>query len=311
MVSTQNYLRPICKRAFLEFLGMALLMAVQACALFTDIGADLTDIEAQHDQTRQVITLVEKAAELLTQEGEKAIPEFRKKDSPWFHGETYVFVDDLKGNALCLPIMPELEGKNILNLTDVNGKRLVAMMIEKVSEKKGAGWVHYKAPRPGDNKLTWKSSYVMRVKDNSGKEYMVGSGLYDMKVEKLFLVETVDEAAEHIKQNGKRAFPTLRDKAEPFWYQDVYVFVHDKNGIELVNPAFPELESTNIPDSKDVDGKYPVQDTIEMLETKETGWISYRWPKPGETEPSTKLSYVRKVKTRDDVLYIGAGIYLD
>lgn len=308
MVSTQKYLRPICKRAFLAFLGMALLMAVQAC---TDTGADLTDIEPQYDQTKQVITLVEKAAELLKQEGEKAIPEFRKKDSSWFHGETYVFVHDLKGNALCIPTMPELEGTNILNLTDVNGKRLVAMISEKGTGKKGAGWVHYKWPRPGDNEPTWKSSYVMRVKDNSGKEYMVGSGLYNMKVEKLFLVETVDEAAEQIKQNGKRAFPTLRDKAEPFWYQDVYVFVHDKNGIELVNPAFPELENTNILDSKDVDGKPLVRETIEMLETKETGWISYRWPKPGETEVSTKLAYVRKVKTGDDVLYIGAGLYLD
>ncbi len=149
------------------------------------------------------------------------------------------------------------------------------------------------------------------VKDAAGKEYIVGSGRYDMKVEKLFVVDTVDGAAELIRKEGKQAFQTLRDKAGPFRYQDVYVFVHDRNATQLVSPVSPDLEGQNLLDFKDANGKMLWRETIKMLEAKGTGWIDYMWPKPGETEPSKKLAYVRKVKMGDEVLYVGAGIYLD
>ncbi|MFQ5927607.1 MAG: cache domain-containing protein, partial [Terriglobia bacterium] len=213
--------------------------------------------------------------------------------------------------SLCHPLIPETEGENIINLTDGDGKRLIAMMIEKVSGRKAAGWVHYKWPRQRDEKPTWKSSYCMRVKGASGKEYLVGSGLYDLKVERLFIVETVDEAAELVRKKGRGAFATLRDQASPFRYQDVYVFVHDKNGLELVNPVQPQLEGTNLLDFKDASGKAVVRETIKMLETKEAGWIDYMWPKPGATKPSKKFSYVRKLNVGDRTLYVGAGVYLD
>ena len=48
-----------------------------------------------------------------------------------------------------------------------------------------------------------------------------------------------------------------------------------------------------------------------MLEDKETGWIDYMWPKPGETEPSAKTAYIRKVTVGPDVFYVGAGLYPD
>ena len=275
------------------------------------LSAQGVEANPQYDQPKQVIALVEKAAALVEREGENAFSKFRKKGSEWFHGEVYVFVTDLEGTSLCVPPMPELEGKNIIDRVDPNGKRVLALMIEKVSGNKAAGWVHYQWPKPGEDKPFWKSSYVMRVKDASGKEYMVGSGLYDMKVEKLFVVDTVDDAAELIRKEGKQAFQTLRDKAGPFRYQDVYVFVHDQNGTELVNPASPDLEGQNLLDLKDASGKMLVRETIKLLEAKETGWIEYMWPKPGETEPSKKLTYVRKVEMGDEVLYVGAGIYLD
>ncbi len=43
----------------------------------------------------------------------------------------------------------------------------------------------------------------------------------------------------------------------------------------------------------------------------EAGWIDYMWPKPGETNPSKKLSYVRKVTLGNDDFYVGTGLYLD
>ncbi len=267
--------------------------------------------QPQYEQTKQVITLVEKAAELLKREGPQAFSKFRQKNSEWFHGDSYVFVHDRKGVCLCHPFQPALEGTNLIDLKDVDGKRLTATMIDTVSGQRAAGWVHYKWPRPKDATPSWKSSYVVRVKDSSGNEYLLGSGMYGMKVEKLFIVETVDEAARLIGQNGKKSFPILRDKAGRFRYMGVYVFVSDKKGNELVSGGFPELEGTNLWDFKDANGKLVIQYQIKMLETKDAGWNDYMWPKPGETKPSKKLSYVRKVKSTDGFLYVGAGLYTE
>ncbi len=261
-------------------------------------------------ETRQVLKLVADAAAMIQRDGEAAFAAFRTEGSKWFHDDTYVFVNDMKGICLCHPVMPGLEGASLMDQVDVNGKRFVSMMIQKVSGQRTAGWVHYKWPRPGESDPIWKSCYVMGVSDASGTQYIVGSGLYDAKVEELFLVETVDEAAALVTQRGRRAFSALRDMAGPFRYKNVYVFVHDRHGTELVNPAFPDREGQNLLDFKDANGKPVVRAVIDMLETSQVGWMNYMWPRPGETEPSKKLSYVRKIRLGSN-LYVGAGLYRD
>jgi len=52
------------------------------------------------DKARQVEALVNKAATLIDGKGKAAFADFRMKDSEWFHGDTYLFVYDLKSNVL-------------------------------------------------------------------------------------------------------------------------------------------------------------------------------------------------------------------
>ncbi len=297
---------------YAAFLATAL-AALAACAPDAPESSDAGRPDAPeptYAETKQLIDLVERAAALVKSQGQKACAEFKKENGPWRQGDAYIFVNGVRGTFLCSPPSPELEGTEWINFQDVDGKRAVATMLERLSEEPGAAWVHYRWPRPGDPNGTpvWKSSYVVRVEDQSGEDVMVGSGLYEMKTEKLFVVETVDAAADLVER-GKDAFATLRDMASPFRYQDVYVFVHDQNGVELVNPAFPEREGNSLLDFQDVNGKFVVRDTIAMLRDQDAGWIDYMWPRPGETAPSKKSSYVRKVKVGDDVLYVGAGVY--
>ncbi|MEE9171200.1 MAG: sodium:calcium antiporter, partial [bacterium] len=47
----------------------------------------------EHAETKELISLVKKAAALVVTKGEEAFAEFRKKDGEWFHGEIYVFVN--------------------------------------------------------------------------------------------------------------------------------------------------------------------------------------------------------------------------
>ena len=125
------------------------------------------------------------------------------------------------------------------------------------------------------------------------------------------IVSLVEKAAALIEAQGKEAFPEFRRKDSEWYNGATYIFVTDMKGTSIVNPPSPEIEGTNTLDMKDANGKALIREMIEMLKTKESGWIDYMWPKPGETEPSGKLSYIKKVKLGEEMLIVGAGIYSD
>ena len=125
------------------------------------------------------------------------------------------------------------------------------------------------------------------------------------------VVSLVEKAAALIKTQGKKAFPEFRKKGSE-WYKDgTYIFVNNMQGASVVNPPTPEIEGKNILDVKDANGKAFIQEMVAVLKTKKSGWTEYMWPKPGETNPSKKISYIKKVKLGNETLIVGAGIYSD
>ena len=270
-----------------------------------------TDI--MYPETKQVLSIVNEASQVVAQKGEAAFAEFRKKGSKWLHDDTYVFVIDTQGNVILNPARPELEGKNQFNLKDAVGKPFIKWFIKEVTDYPGKaqGWSHYVWFKPGQEIASWKTSFIKYVKAPSGKGYIVGSGLYEMRPEKAFVVDIVDEAAYLVSKEGRDAFAILRDKRGEFNYLTTYVFVVDSKGIDLVNPAFPQHEGKNVLALKDSKGRFFIKDMIAMLAVRDSGWITYSWPKPRTTQPSDKETYVKKVKNGNDVFYIGSGIYLE
>ena len=128
------------------------------------------------EKARQVETLVNKAAALIDSKGKAAFADFRKKDSEWFHGDTYLFVYDLKSNVLLNPAFPAREGTRVTGQKDANGKLFHDAIIE-VAETKGSGWVDYMFPKPGETKPSQKWAYVKAVKID-GLPGVVASGFY-------------------------------------------------------------------------------------------------------------------------------------
>src|SRR5215469_5617713 len=100
------------------------------------------------DRSRKIVALVEKAVAQVNARGKAAFDEFRKKGSEWFDGETYLFAYDGKGNVLLNPAFPKREGTNVSGQTDANGKKFHDVMLE-TARTKGAGWVDYMFPKPG------------------------------------------------------------------------------------------------------------------------------------------------------------------
>jgi len=48
---------------------------------------------------------------------------------------------------------------------------------------------------------------------------------------------------------------------------------------------------------------------IEKVKASGSGWVDYMWPKPGETQPSRKWSYVKAVSVDGAPALVGAGFY--
>lgn len=264
----------------------------------------------RYQETKALVSLVNDAASLIEQKGEAAFPEFKKEKSKWRHGNTYIFVIAPNGDMILHPD-PVLEGKPEIQLKDVNGKPIIQGLIGAASGADKHGWCHYQWPEPGSMFPRWKSSFVMHVVAPSGKKYVVGSGLYNMKMEKDFIVTAVDAAVALIDKEGEAAFAKLRDKSGPFIFMDIYVFVDSPDGVELVNPAFPSIEGRNLLEYKDSSGKYLVRDYINVALTKDAGWTNYFWPKPNEAAPSKKHTYVKKATYGNKIFIVGSGTYLE
>jgi signal transduction histidine kinase len=268
-------------------------------------------VPLEQPETRELVALVNDAAERVRAEGEAVLDEFRVEGSRWRRGETYVFVLDRDGNMLVHPD-PSLESANQLELKDINGKAIVRGLIATAtaSPAKREGWYHYEWPVPGAILPRWKSSFVRLVEAPSGGSYVVGGGTYNDRMERTFVIDLVTAAVEQIEERGEEAFSLFRDRKGPFIAKDAYVFVMDMEGVELVNPAFPNLEGRNLLEVKDTTGKYLVRDMLDAVERQGSGWVDYMWPKPGESVSTQKSTYVSKARIGSRLLLVGSGVYL-
>jgi methyl-accepting chemotaxis protein len=90
---------------------------------------------------------------------------------------------------------------------------------------------------------------------------------------------------EQAQEQAKRALSAMRyDERE-------FLFVFDFSGVNIVNPAIPQMIGTNRLASRDPNGKPYVQDMIDVAKNGR-GFVYYSFPKPPATEPTPKVSYV-------------------
>lgn len=125
-----------------------------------------------------------------------------------------------------------------------------------------------------------------------------------MRIERL-----VNRAAALVERQGKAAFSEFRTRNSEWWFGNTYLFAYDQNLNVLLNPAFPKREGTNPRGEKDAKGKAFHDEFLRTVQDKGAGWVDYMFPKPGESQPSLKWSYVKAVEIDGMPGILGAGFY--
>ncbi len=123
------------------------------------------------------------------------------------------------------------------------------------------------------------------------------------------IVALVHKAAALVESQGKAAFAEFRKSGSEWFSGDTYLFAYDMKLNVLLNPAFPKREGTNPSGQKDSNGKLFHDEFVKVVQSKGSGWVDYMFPKPGQTQPSQKWSYVKAVKVDEVPALIGSGFY--
>ena len=92
--------------------------------------------------------------------------------------------------------MEDLEGKNLKDITDKNGKNITSSVFKALEDKNNPhAWIHYSWWEPGKFYPVPKSSCHFKVKTQDGEELFVGGGLNYPQEETEFIRIIVDDAA--------------------------------------------------------------------------------------------------------------------
>ncbi|HEX7926857.1 MAG TPA: cache domain-containing protein [bacterium] len=121
----------------------------------------------------------------------------------------------------------------------------------------------------------------------------------------------VRKAAALVDKEGKAAFTELRKPDSEWFHGSTYVFSYSMQGIVLLQPAFPKREGANVGASgeKDANGKLFHVAILETADKRGEGWVDYMFPKPGQTVPSQKWTFVKKVVIDGTPGLVGSGFY--
>ena len=106
-----------------------------------------------------------------------------------YKGQEYFWINDLRPHMVMHSTRPELDGKDLSNNQDPQGKLLFVEFV-KTAKDSGAGFVDYLWPKPGSSDPVAKISYVKLYKPWG---WVIGSGIYldDVQEEMALLRWTV------------------------------------------------------------------------------------------------------------------------
>ncbi len=88
-----------------------------------------------------------------------------------------------------------------------------------------------------------------------------------------------------------------------------YVWINDLHPTMIMHPANPALEGKDVSDYRDPNGLAIFIEAVRIVQSHGEGMMRYMWPKPGQTKPAPKISYLKLYAPWGWI--VGTGIYVD
>jgi len=199
----------------------------------------------------------------------------------------YFWINDLDAVIIDHPIKPQLNGKNLSNFKDKNGKRIF-YEFASICKNNSEGFVDYVWPKPGFNKPQAKVSYVKLFKPFN---WVIGTGAY------------VDDITKDLQKEALQAISKMRyGKSGYFW-------INDMQPKMIMHPIKPSLDGKDLSNIKDPKGTYLFNEMVNVCKQSNQGLVKYYWPKPGKDQPQEKFSYVQVFPAWNWI--VGTGAYVD
>ncbi|MCD6292107.1 MAG: methyl-accepting chemotaxis protein [Deltaproteobacteria bacterium] len=203
-----------------------------------------------------------------------------------YDGGNYVWINDMDSRMLMHP-NPALIGKDFSGIKDSQGSFFINEMV-KVCRKQGEGMVSYLWNKPGEKEPKLKVSYVRLLPELN---WIIGSGAW------------IDDISTEMQEQAKRQVASMR------LTDGNYFFIINEQAVTLMHPIKPQLNGKDVSQVKDKKGKALFAEMVEVVKKNGAGFVDYWWSKPGESEPSPKLSYVKLFKPWGWI--VGMGTYVD
>ena len=168
--------------ARLRLMASTVTVVVLAVSAYTGYSYYQISVDQRLSTTRSVVDQSlaiarkyndeEKAGKLPAADAQaKAIAEIK---AIRYEGKEYVWINDMQPRMVAHPIKPELDGKDLSDMKDPDGKKLFVEFVDVV-KRSGTGHVDYLWPKPGSKEPEPKRSYVAGFQPWG---WVVGSGVY-------------------------------------------------------------------------------------------------------------------------------------
>ena len=199
------------------------------------------------------------------------------------HQRGYYFITRLDGVEILFADQPHMEGLNLIEMQDTEGRYVIKDMISIIRDK-GEGFYRYSWTKPNQSGRNFpKIAYIIHFEPFN---WLIGTGEYlddiekDIKNEVLARVENIS------------------------FSKDGYIFAGQWDGLSLLYPA----KGRNMIDVTDVNGVKIVQELIKTAKSG-GGYVRYVIPNFDRNETFKKLSYT--VAIPEWQWYLGAGVNVE
>lgn len=262
----------------------------------------------QYRDTKDLVKFVYDASLILKKEGMNSLDYFRNNRKLFNKPDYYLYIYDMKGTNIYHAGMEHLEGKNLWDVTDKNGKKVVQLVLDALADKNNPhAWVHYSWWEPGNFYPVPKSSCHFKVTTPEGKELFVGGGINYPHEEQEFIRIIVDDAAQLIEDKGGEALDDIANPVSQYNYRDVRVFAFRPDGEMLISPAINStFAQTNLLECADEVGHKPFAKALKELKSADAVWEVFMAKNPYQRRLIKKCLYIRKTMMTGKEVYVAA-----